>query len=67
MVMTATTDMMRLIQSRYMFQTTRPGRYGDAKREDVFKMAEDLFGDWQRSDDRLRSFRWSSIHRLPKE
>jgi len=66
-VMTATTDMMRLIQSRYYVPNNSALVVtGDAKPEDVFKMAEDLFGDWARSDDPLRSFRWSSIHRCQR-
>jgi zinc protease len=48
-VSTATTRMMRLIQSRYYVPNNCALIVtGDVKPEDVFKMAQDLFGDWAR-------------------
>jgi zinc protease len=66
-VMTATTDMMRLIQSRYYVPNNSALVVtGDAKPEDVFKMAEDLFGDWARSDDPFKKFPLVDHPPLPK-
>ena len=66
-VKTATTDMMRLIQSRYYVPNNSALVVtGDAKPEDVFKMAEDLFGDWARSDDPFKKFPLVDHPQLPK-
>jgi zinc protease len=47
----ATTDMMRLIQSRYYVPNNSAVVVtGDVKAETVFKLAEDLFGDWARRE-----------------
>src|SRR5882724_6379240 len=48
-VSTATTTMMRTIQSRYYVpNNTTLVVAGDVKPEEIFQMAQDLFGDWQR-------------------
>jgi zinc protease len=53
----ATTDMMRLIQGRYYVPNNSALIVtGDAKPEDAFRMAEELFGDWARSDDPFQKF-----------
>jgi len=66
-VKTATTDMMRLIQSRYYVPNNSALVVtGDAKPEDVFKMAEDLFGDWARSDDPFKKYPLVEHPSLPK-
>ena len=49
---TATTDMMRLIQSRYYVPNNSAIVVtGDVEPAQVFKMAEDLFADWPRAED----------------
>src|SRR3954469_18178714 len=56
-VQTATTDMMRLIQSRYYVPNNSALVVtGDAKPEDVYKIAQDLFGDWPRAEDPFVKF-----------
>jgi zinc protease len=51
-VTAATTDMMRLIQSRYYIPNNAALIVtGDAKPEEVFKFAQELFGDWQKGED----------------
>ncbi|HJR08661.1 MAG TPA: pitrilysin family protein [Pyrinomonadaceae bacterium] len=48
----ATTDMMRLIQSRYYIPNNSALIVtGDARAEEVFKLAQELYGDWPRGDD----------------
>jgi zinc protease len=51
-VSTATTEMMRLIQGRYYVPNNSALVVtGDVKAEEVFKMAQDLYGDWERTED----------------
>jgi len=51
-VSTATTAMMRLIQSRYYVpNNTALVVTGDVRAEDVYRQAQELFGDWTRADD----------------
>jgi zinc protease len=50
-VKTATTDMMRLIQGRYYVPNNSALVItGDVQTADVYKMAQDLFGDWPRRE-----------------
>ena len=50
-VQTATTDMMRLIQSRYYVPNNSALVVtGDVNPEEVFKMAQDFYGDWPRRE-----------------
>jgi zinc protease len=50
-VQTATTDMMRLIQSRYYVPNNSALVVtGDVQPEEVFKMAQDFYGDWPRRE-----------------
>ena len=56
-VAAATTDQMRLIQSRYYVPNNSALVVtGDVKPENIFTLAEQLFGDWQRSDDPFKKF-----------
>jgi zinc protease len=49
-VSTATTEMMRLIQGRYYVPNNSALVVtGDVKPEEVFKLAQDLYGDWQKT------------------
>jgi zinc protease len=51
-VATATIEKMRLIQSRYYVPNNSALIVtGDVKPEEVFKLAEELFGIWQKGDD----------------
>ncbi len=51
-VSTATTAMMRLIQSRYYVpNNTALVVTGDVRAEDIYRQAQQLFGDWARADD----------------
>ena len=53
----ATTDTMRLIQGRYYVpNNTALIVTGDAQPEEVFKIAEELFGGWQRAADPFQKF-----------
>jgi zinc protease len=66
-VTTATTDMMRVIQNRYYVPNNSALVVtGDAKPEDVYKMAEELFGDWARTDDPFKKFPLVEHPPLPK-
>jgi zinc protease len=66
-VQTATTDMMRLIQNRYYVPNNSALVVtGDAKPEDVYKIAEELFGDWPRSEDPFKKFPLVEHPQLPK-
>ncbi|HVG30104.1 MAG TPA: pitrilysin family protein [Pyrinomonadaceae bacterium] len=48
-VRTATTDMMRLIQGRYYVPNNSAIVVtGDVRAAEVFRLAEELFGDWER-------------------
>lgn len=50
-VSTATTAMMRLIQSRYYVPNNATLVItGDVKPEEIFQLAQELFGDWQRRE-----------------
>lgn len=51
-VSAATTDMMRLIQSRYYVPNNSAIVVtGDIKPDDAYNMVESLFGDWKRAED----------------
>ena len=50
-VSTATTDMMRLIQGRYYVPNNSALVItGDVQAQDIYKMAEEFFGDWPRRE-----------------
>jgi zinc protease len=50
-VLTATTDMMRLIQGRYYVPNNSALVVtGDVQTQDIYKMAEEFFGDWPRRE-----------------
>jgi len=50
-VATATSDMMRLIQSRYYVPNNSALVVtGDVNPDEIFKMAQDLYGDWPRRE-----------------
>ncbi len=56
-VAAATTEQMRLIQSRYYVPNNSALVVtGDVNPETIFKLAEDLFGDWKRADDPFVKF-----------
>lgn len=56
-VAAATTDQMRLIQSRYYVPNNSALVVtGDVSPENIFSLAEQLFGDWQRSEDPFKKF-----------
>ncbi|HEX8070207.1 MAG TPA: pitrilysin family protein [Pyrinomonadaceae bacterium] len=56
-VKAATTDTMRLIQSRYYVPNNSALIVtGDARPDDVFRLAEELFGGWARGDDPFKKF-----------
>ncbi|MEP6924507.1 MAG: pitrilysin family protein [Pyrinomonadaceae bacterium] len=56
-VNSATTAQMRLIQARYYVPNNSALVVtGDVVPEDVFKKAEELFGDWQKTDDPFKRF-----------
>jgi len=67
-VATATTTMMRLIQSRYYVPNNSTLVVtGDVKPEEIFQMAQEFFGDWARREKtRSWSSHWLSIRLLPK-
>jgi zinc protease len=66
-VSTATTDMMRLIQGRYYVPNNSALVVtGDVKPEEVFKMAEELYGDWERTDDPFVKYPLVEHPALPK-
>lgn len=51
-VSAATTDMMRLIQSRYYVPNNSAIVItGDVQAEEVFKMAQEYYGDWPKAED----------------
>ena len=56
-VSAATTEKMRLIQSRY-YVPNNSGLVvtGDVKPAEIFRLAEELFGDWQRAEDPFIKF-----------
>jgi zinc protease len=66
-VSTATTDMMRLIQSRYYVPNNSAIIVtGDVKPEEIYKLADDLFGDWKRAEDPFVKFPLVEHPPLPK-
>jgi zinc protease len=66
-VSTATTEMMHLIQGRYYVPNNSALVVtGDVKPEEVFKMAEELYGDWERTDDPFAKFPLVEHPALPK-
>lgn len=66
-VATATTDKMRIIQSRYYVPNNSALIVsGDVQPEKVFAMAEQLFGIWKRGDDPFAKFPLVDHPPLPK-
>ncbi|PYS93058.1 MAG: insulinase family protein [Acidobacteria bacterium] len=66
-VKTATTDTMRLIQSRYYVPNNSALIItGDAQPDEVFRMADELFGDWARTEDPFKKFPLVEHPPLPK-
>ncbi len=66
-VKSATTDMMRLIQSRYYVPNNSALIVtGDAKPEEVYKLAQDFFGDWAKIDDPFVKYPLVEHPPLPK-
>ncbi|HEX8140718.1 MAG TPA: pitrilysin family protein [Pyrinomonadaceae bacterium] len=66
-VSTATTEMMRLIQGRYYVPNNSALVVtGDVKPEEVFKMAEELYGDWERTEDPFVKYPLVEHPPLPK-
>jgi zinc protease len=56
-VSTATTEMMRLIQSRYYVpNNTALVVTGDVQPDEVFKMAQEFYGDWPKAEDPFVKF-----------
>ncbi len=63
----ATTDTMRLIQARYYVPNNSALIVtGDAQPEEVFRLAQELFGDWKRGDDPFKKFPLVEHPPLPK-
>ena len=67
-VATATTDMMRLIQSRYYVPNNSALMVtGDVNSEEIFKMAQEFYGDWpKREKDPFVEFPMVEHPPLPK-
>lgn len=66
-VAAATTEQMRLIQSRYYIpNNTALIVTGDAEPEKVFQLAQELFGDWKRGEDPFVKFPIVDHPPLPK-
>ncbi|MGH9968995.1 MAG: M16 family metallopeptidase [Pyrinomonadaceae bacterium] len=66
-VSSATTDMMRLIQHRYYVPNNSVIVVtGDVLPEDVFKMAQEFYGDWPRADDPFEKYPMVEHPPLPK-
>lgn len=56
-VAAATTEQMRLIQSRYYVPNNSALVItGDVKPTEIFKLGEELFGDWPRGEDPFKKF-----------
>lgn len=56
-VAAATTEKMRLIQSRYYVPNNSALIVtGDVNPDSIFKLAEELFGDWPKSEDPFKKF-----------
>jgi len=63
----ATTEMMRLIQSRYYIPNNSALIVtGDVRPAEVFKLAEELYGDWPRGDDPFVKYPLVEHPPLPK-
>jgi Predicted Zn-dependent peptidases len=63
----ATTDQMRLIQSRYYIPNNSALIVtGDVQPETVFKLAEELFGVWKRGEDPFKKYPMVEHPPLPK-
>lgn len=66
-VSSATTEMMRLIQHRYYVPNNSVIVVtGDVVPEDVFKMAQEFYGDWPRADDPFEKYPMVEHPPLPK-
>jgi zinc protease len=66
-VSNATTDMMRLIQSRYYVPNNSVLVVtGDVVPEDVFKMAQEFYGDWPKAEDPFVKYPMVEHPPLPK-
>ncbi len=66
-VAAATTEKMRLIQSRYYVPNNAALVVaGDADPAEVFRMAEAMFGDWKRGEDPFKKFPLVEHPPLPK-
>jgi zinc protease len=66
-VLAATTETMRLIQSRYYIPNNAALIVtGDAKAEEVFKYAQELFGDWKKGEDPFVKYPMVEHPPLPK-
>jgi zinc protease len=66
-VSSATADMMRLIQSRYYVPNNSVLVVtGDVTPEDVFKMAEEFYGDWPKAEDPFIKYPMVEHPPLPK-
>ncbi len=56
-ITSATTEKMKLIQSRYYVpNNTALVVTGDVKPDEVFKMAEEIFGSWEKGKDPFKEF-----------
>ncbi|MBV9959327.1 MAG: insulinase family protein [Acidobacteria bacterium] len=63
----ATTAIMRMIQQRYYVpNNTALVVTGDARPEDVFRQAQEMFGDWPRAEDPFVKFPMVEHPPLPK-
>lgn len=66
-VSAATTEKMRLIQSRYYVPNNSALIVtGDVDPQKVFQLAEELFGDWKRAEDPFKQFPMVEHPPLPK-
>ena len=66
-VTTATTEKMRLIQSRYYVPNNEALIIcGDVKPDEIFKLAEQYFGEWKRGEDPFVKFPLVEHPPLPK-
>jgi zinc protease len=66
-VTAATTETMRLIQARYYIPNNAALIVtGDAKPEEVFKFAQELFGDWPKGEDPFVKYPMVEHPPLPK-
>jgi zinc protease len=66
-VSAATTDMMRLIQSRYYVPNNSVLVVtGDVQPEEIFKMAQEFYGDWPKAEDPFVKYPMVEHPPLPK-